>query len=76
MIKEKGAAVFRGVFTDWVAVLRAGVDANIAEPDPNVRIYTGENGNARFFVDYCDWVRTPEYKDFIFHFDAATPGAA
>ena len=42
--KEKGVTVLRGVFTDWVEVLRAGVDANMADPDPNARIYKGENG--------------------------------
>ena len=47
--------VLRDVFTDWVEVLRAGVDANMADPDPNARIYGGERGG-RFFVDYCNWV--------------------
>ena len=29
--KDKGVTVLRGVFADWVEVLRAGVDANIAD---------------------------------------------
>lgn len=70
-----GAAVLRGVFSDWVEPLRAGIQANMDDPDPNARIYTGENGGGRFFVDYCNWDRIPEYKDFIFNSDAAAIGA-
>ena len=46
--KAKGVKVLRGVFTDWVEILRAGVDANMADPDPNARIYKGENGGGQF----------------------------
>ena len=73
--KEKGVTVLRGAFADWVEVLRAGVQANMLDPDPNARIYKGENGGGRFFVDYCNWARIPEYKDFIFNSAAATLGA-
>ncbi|MEM1300555.1 MAG: phytanoyl-CoA dioxygenase family protein [Pseudomonadota bacterium] len=72
---DKGATVLRGVFKDWVDVLRAGVDANMKDPDPNARIYRGENGGGRFFVDYCNWDRIPEYRNFIFDSPAAAIGA-
>ena len=39
--REQGVTVLRGVFSNWVDVLRKGVDANMADPDPNARIYTG-----------------------------------
>ena len=74
--KAKGVTVLRGVFKDWVEVLRAGVDANMADPDPNARIYRGENRDGRFFEDYCNWARIPEYSDFIFNSNAAALGAA
>ena len=73
--RDLGATVLRGVFTDWVETLRAGVAANIADPDPNARIYRGENGGGRFFVDYCNWDRIPEYLDFIHNSPAAAIGA-
>lgn len=73
---EKGATVLRGVFKDWVETLRDGVDKNMTDPDPNARIYNDENGGGRFFVDYCNWPRIPEYKDFIFNSPAAEIGAA
>lgn len=70
-----GATVLRGVFSDWVETLRAGVQMNMDDPDPNARIYRGENGGGRFFVDYCNWQRIPQYKDFIFNSPAAKVGA-
>lgn len=70
-----GAAVLRGVFSDWVETLRDGIAANMDEPAPNARIYRGENGGGRFFVDYCNWDRIPQYKDFIFNSPAAEIGA-
>jgi ectoine hydroxylase-related dioxygenase (phytanoyl-CoA dioxygenase family) len=73
--RDQGVTVLRGVFKDWVETLRAGVDANIADPNPNARIYEGENGGGRFFVDYCSWARIPEYKEFIFKSSAAEIGA-
>ena len=73
--REKGATVLRGVFSEWVKTLQDGVAANMADPDPNARIYKGENGGGRFFVDYCNWDRIPEYRDFIFNSPAAAVGA-
>ena len=74
--RRDGAAVLRGVFKDWVEVLRKGVDRNLAEPSADVRIYQGKDGNGRFVGDYCNWDRIPEYKDFIFNSDAAAIGRA
>ena len=45
------------------------------DPDPTARIYKGEKGAGRFFVDYCNWARIPEYRDFIFNSPAAAIGA-
>lgn len=71
----QGATVLRGVFADWVDVLREGIRANMDDPDPAARIYRGENGGGRFFVDYCNWARFPQYRDFIFDSAAAQIGA-
>jgi ectoine hydroxylase-related dioxygenase (phytanoyl-CoA dioxygenase family) len=64
-----GAVPLRRLFSDWVEPLRAGVEKNIAAPSTDVRIYDG--GNGRFFGDYCNWDRIPEYRDFVFHSPAA-----
>lgn len=63
---QDGAIVLRGAFADWVEPLRAGVARNMAEPGP----YGAENvrpgdGGGRFFDDYCNWQRIPEFTDFV-----------
>ncbi len=74
--RTTGAAVLRGVFSDWVETLRAGIAANRDDPAPNARVYTGEGGGGRFFVDYCNWARFEDYRRFIFDSPAAEIGAA
>lgn len=72
--RTNGVTVLRGVFDDWVDTLRNGVDANMRDPAPNARIYKGDGGG-RFFVDYCNWARFPDYRSFIFDSKAAEIGA-
>lgn len=74
--RRDGACLLRGVFSEWIATLRAGVARNLAEPSADVKIYQGKNGAGRFVGDYCSWDRIPEYKDFIFHSNAAAIGKA
>lgn len=73
--RKDGVAVLRNVFSDWVETLRAGVDRNLREPAPNARVYKGEQGDGRFLIDYCNWQRIPEYRNFIFDSPAAELGA-
>jgi len=60
-----GAVLVRGLWADWVDVLRDGVARNMAEPSE----YGAENlkpGEAgRFFDDYCNWQRIPEFDRVI-----------
>lgn len=57
-----GAVVIRGLFADHVEALRAGVARNMAEPGPYAaeNLQAGEAG--RFFDDYCNWQRIPEFE--------------
>jgi ectoine hydroxylase-related dioxygenase (phytanoyl-CoA dioxygenase family) len=68
---ELGAVCLRDVFTDWVGLLRAGVERNHDEPGP----YFSENvvgeGDGRFWDDYCNWQRIPEFHRFITESNAA-----
>ncbi len=68
--ERDGAVVIRGMFDDWVEPLRKGIEKNIATPGPFVRDYNESDGG-RFFGDYCNWDRIPEYRDFVFHSPAA-----
>ena len=60
-----GAVLLRGAFKDWVRTLSAGVDRNVAEPGPYMTVNTPEGNPGRFFDDYCNWSRIPEYRDFV-----------
>ena len=66
-----GAVVVRGVFRDWVDTLRAGVAANEADPGPYFaeNVPAGESG--RFWDDYVNWTRIPEFERFARDSDAA-----
>ncbi|RPH42057.1 MAG: phytanoyl-CoA dioxygenase family protein [Burkholderiales bacterium] len=64
--REDGATPLRGVIApEWVERLRAGVEANLAEPGPYAKLYTPEGQPGKFFGDYCNWPRIPDYKAFF-----------
>ena len=65
-----GAILIRGAFVEWVDVLNRGIEKNMQQPGPYVRDYQIENGG-RFFGDFCNWQRIPEYRDFVFESPAA-----
>ncbi len=69
--REDGAVALHGVFADWVETLRAGVERNLADPGPDVRVYESEGEGGRFVGDYCNWDRIPEYREFVFSSPAA-----
>ena len=60
-----GAICLRGLFTDWVDLLRDGVARNHDEPGPyfSENVVAGDEG--RFWDDYCNWTRIPEFHRFI-----------
>lgn len=66
-----GAVLIKGLFADHVDTLRAGVARNMAEPGPYAaeNLLPGEGG--RFFDDYCNWTRIPEFEQVIRQSDAA-----
>jgi len=67
--QRHGAVVVRDVFKDWIDVMAAGVARNMAEPGP----YASENSvsQGRFFDDYCNWARIPEFERIVIESPAA-----
>jgi ectoine hydroxylase-related dioxygenase (phytanoyl-CoA dioxygenase family) len=69
--RRDGVVLVKGLWKDWVEVIRAGIERNMAEPGPfaaeNLR--PGEGG--RFFDDYCNWQRIPEFERVIRESDVA-----
>lgn len=63
--KADGAVCLRGVFTDWVDVIAAGIERNMREPGPyaSESVRAGEPGS--FFDDYCNWQRIPEFHQIV-----------
>ena len=70
-----GVVLIRGLFRNWVDVIRAGIERNMAEPGPYAaeNLKPGETG--RFFDDYCNWTRIPEFEEVIRHSDAGRAAA-
>lgn len=70
--QREGVVLVKGLFKDQVEQLRQGIERNMSEPGP----YAAENLNAgeggRFFDDYCNWTRIPEFEATI----KASPAAA
>lgn len=64
--QKDGVTVLRGLFSDWIDILREGVAANMSDPNPNARTYKSRASGGKFFIDYCSWQRIPQYSDFIF----------
>ncbi|TMV68284.1 phytanoyl-CoA dioxygenase, partial [Thioclava sp. BHET1] len=63
--QRDGVVLIRGLFRDHVETIRRGIDTNMAEPGPYAaeNLKAGEGG--RFFDDYCNWTRIPEFAEVI-----------
>lgn len=63
--QRDGVVLVKGLWKDWVEPLRAGVERNMADPGPFAaeNLKPGEGG--RFFDDYCNWTRIPEFEEVI-----------
>ena len=63
--QRDGAVLIKGLFADHVDQIRTGIERNMAEPGPYAaeNLKAGEGG--RFFDDYCNWTRIPEFAEVI-----------
>ncbi len=63
--QRDGVVLIRGLFADQVDTLRRGVDANMAAPGPYASNNDKPGETGRFFDDYCNWQRIPEFAEAI-----------
>lgn len=70
-----GATVIRGLFAAWIDTIRAGIERNIAEPGPFAAENTTAGEEGRFFDDYCNWQRIPEFTEVVRESEAAATAA-
>lgn len=63
--RADGAVLIKGLFADWVDVIRSGIERNMTSPGPYASENLNEGEAGRFFDDYCNWSRIPEFEDVI-----------
>jgi ectoine hydroxylase-related dioxygenase (phytanoyl-CoA dioxygenase family) len=59
--QRDGAVLVKGLWADWVDVIRDGIARNMAEPGPYAAENTSAGDTGRFFDDYCNWERIPQF---------------
>jgi len=73
--QRDGAICIRGLFRpEEVAILRAGIDENLAHLSPRAKVASGKDDPGRFVEDFCNWPDNAHYRRFIF--DSALPETA
>jgi len=68
--RRDGAVCVRGVFAGWVDRVRQGVARNALDPGPYLAENVPVGGSGRFWDDYCNWSRIPEFERFAFRSEA------
>ncbi|MEZ5640136.1 MAG: phytanoyl-CoA dioxygenase family protein [Burkholderiaceae bacterium] len=64
--RRDGAIVIRQLLdADELALLRDGIEANLAQPSPRAKIASRPDDPGRFFEDFCNWQSIGPYRDFI-----------
>ena len=64
--QRDGVTLIPGLFRAHLENLRLGVDRNMSDPGPYAAENLKEGENGRFFDDYCNWDRIPEFKKVVY----------
>lgn len=70
--QRDGVVLIRNLFSEHVQTLRDGVERNLAAPGPHAAENLCDDETGRFFDDYCNWTRIPEFEAVV----RASPAAA
>jgi len=60
-----GVVFVPGLFENHVEDLRRGVELNMSEPGPYAAENLKQGEKGRFFDDYCNWNRIPEFRKVV-----------
>lgn len=63
--RRDGAVMMPGVFRAQVETIAAGIERNMQAPGPYAAENTAAGDTGRFFDDYCNWQRIPEFESVI-----------
>ncbi|KAF6032641.1 hypothetical protein EB796_009058 [Bugula neritina] len=70
--QQNGAVCLRQVFSpDWVRRVEKGVEKVLQSPSAWSESLSAEGGSGKYFNDYCQWRRIPEFEDYVFNSEAA-----
>jgi ectoine hydroxylase-related dioxygenase (phytanoyl-CoA dioxygenase family) len=65
--QRNGAVCLRQLFQPAeLEILRAGIDANLAELSPRAKVASTADDPGRFVEDFCNWQENAHYRRFIF----------
>jgi len=70
-----GCVLLPGLLNDWVDRIAAGIERNMAQPGPYAAESVTGDDTGRFFDDYCNWRRIPEFEEAIYHSPMAEAAA-
>ncbi|WP_299191507.1 phytanoyl-CoA dioxygenase family protein [uncultured Litoreibacter sp.] len=63
--QRDGVVLIKRLFAGHVDTIRAGIEANMAAPGPYAAENLKDGEQGRFFDDYCNWQRIPEFERVI-----------
>lgn len=63
--QNEGVVLIKNLFANYVEDLRAGLTFNMKNPGPYAAENLSKGERGRFFDDYCNWSRIPEFKKVI-----------
>src|SRR5436190_8547519 len=64
--QRDGAVCARGAFSaQEVALVERGIEHNLDEPSSRALVASRPDDPGRFFEDFCNWDRIPEYEEFV-----------
>ena len=74
--RRDGAVCLRGLLNEGeIALLRAGIDANIAAPSPRAKVASRPDDPGFFIEDFCCWQENEAYRRVIFDSPLAAAAA-
>jgi len=66
--QRDGAVLLKNKFSpDWIARLRAGIDADLANPTANFTRHTQDPDAPAYLEDFWAWSEIPQFEDFVRH---------
>lgn len=74
--ERDGAICLRGAMTDWIDTIAAGIERNMHQPGEFASENVVDDEGGRFFDDYCNWQRIPEFERVVRDSPAAEIAAA